>query len=288
MSWRWPVRVALVTTAMALAAPPASASPAAFARQELLEALNAARLAGCADRPGNATGLRWNNQLAAAASGVASGDKLDGAMSRAGYRATRANTIWLRGIDGASATARAVATNYCAALVEPEFQDIGIHQRGLQTWIVLAAPFAPVAATQATEVAQSVLSLINAARSEPRQCGARQLPSAAPLRLNDTLTTVALAHASDMANKSYFNHTGQDGSQPADRVTRGGYRWRAVGENIAAGPATPEIAVRGWLRSPPHCATLMSARFTEMGVAFAVNPASAGGIYWVQVFGAPR
>jgi uncharacterized protein YkwD len=32
----------------------------------------------------------------------------------------------------------------------------------------------------------------------------------------------------------------------------------------------------------------MSARFTQMSVAYAVNAASNGGIYWTQLFGTPR
>jgi hypothetical protein len=39
-----------------------------------------------------------------------------------------------------------------------------------------------------------------------------------------------------------------DGSKPAERVLRMGYRFRATGENIAAGPSTPEGAVAGWLK----------------------------------------
>jgi uncharacterized protein YkwD len=40
-----------------------------------------------------------------------------------------------------------------------------------------------------------------------------------------------------------------------------------------------------WLDSPRHCANIMSADFTEMGVAVA---ASSDGVYWAQAFGAPR
>jgi uncharacterized protein YkwD len=51
---------------------------------------------------------------------------------------------------------------------------------------------------------------------------------------------------------------------------------------------TPEAAVAGWLQSPHHCANLMTARFEEMGVAFAVNPATESGVYWTQTFGTTR
>jgi uncharacterized protein YkwD len=32
----------------------------------------------------------------------------------------------------------------------------------------------------------------------------------------------------------------------------------------------------------------MQPAYTEMGLAFAVNPQSESGVYWVQVFGLPE
>ena len=64
-----------------------------------------------------------------------------------------------------------------------------------------------------------------------------------------------------------------------------GYRWRFVGENIAAGQGSPEQVVAGWLASPGHCANIMSPDFAEMGAAYAINPQAAMDIYWTQVFG---
>jgi uncharacterized protein YkwD len=81
-----------------------------------------------------------------------------------------------------------------------------------------------------------------------------------------------------------MEHAGGDGSTPAERATRAGYSWQAVGENIASGQSTPEQVVAVWLGSPRHCANIMDAEYSEMGVAFA---ASAHGLYWAQVFGAP-
>lgn len=91
-----------------------------------------------------------------------------------------------------------------------------------------------------------------------------------------------------MARHNYFSHSGRDGSHVAERASRTGYPWRAIGENIAAGQMQADAAVQGWLNSPGHCANLMSPTYTEMGAAFAVNSRSSAGIYWVQVFGAAR
>jgi uncharacterized protein YkwD len=54
------------------------------------------------------------------------------------------------------------------------------------------------------------------------------------------------------------------------------------------GQTTPEQVVQAWLKSPEHCANIMEPAFVHMGVAFAVNQTSEGGIYWAQEFGRPR
>jgi uncharacterized protein YkwD len=61
-----------------------------------------------------------------------------------------------------------------------------------------------------------------------------------------------------------------------------------VGENLASGVMTAEEVVNGWLHSPHHCANLMTGRFTEMGIAFAINPRTDSGVYWTQTFGTTR
>jgi uncharacterized protein YkwD len=91
-----------------------------------------------------------------------------------------------------------------------------------------------------------------------------------------------------MAERRILSHAGRDGSTPAERATRSGYRWRVVGENIAAGQSIPEQVVAEWVRSPRHCSNLMGAEFTEMGVAYAVESRSSAGIYWSQMFATPR
>ena len=95
----------------------------------------------------------------------------------------------------------------------------------------------------------TVLDLVNRARAQARTCGDRNFPPARPLSANATLTLAAISHATDMARNNYFSHDGRDGSNPAQRVERTGYRYRTTGENIAAGVDTPELAVQGWSRA---------------------------------------
>ncbi len=274
--------LAAVALLSVLPAKPAAASP------ELISALNAVRALGCGGRPGAEAALKPSAALSEAAQALSKGMKLPEAVAAQNYRATRSNNVWLSGPQGVKPVTDMVAANYCAVLTDAGLSEIGIYQQGPQTWIVLASPFAPVVAAQAGDVAARVLQLVNTARGQPRLCGGKPYGPAAPLKLNDTLSAVSLGHAADMAQNSYFAHQARDGSQPPDRATRGGYKWRAVGENIAAGQQTPDAAVDGWIKSPPHCANLMGGQYTEMGVAFSVNKASEAGIYWVQMFGAPR
>lgn len=260
----------------------------ATAATDLLARLNAVRANGCGGRSGVAPALRANPQLVAAARRAAAQRDLRDAPAAVGYRATLSATIHVTGDSDARAIADLVASKYCAYLIEPAYREIGIHQLGRETWIVLAAPFSPPAHEASIDVAERVLELVNRARMQARLCGNTRYPPAGLLRLNATLNRVALAHAADMAQRSYFSHEGRDGSTLAERVTRAGYRWRSVGENIAAGQTAAEMVVADWIRSPQHCANLMAQRFTEMGVAYSVERESRAGIYWVQVFAAPR
>lgn len=92
-----------------------------------------------------------------------------------------------------------------------------------------------------------------------------------------------------MAEHRHFSHKGKDGHRVAERALQAGYRWRRIGENIAAGQDTPEEVVAGWLSSPGHRANIMNSGVTEMGAAYAINRARATGrVYWTQVFAAPR
>merc|ERR1711963_942203 len=49
-----------------------------------------------------------------------------------------------------------------------------------------------------------------------------------------------------------FSHPGSDGSSVGVRVSREGYSWRAVAENIAKGQRDAQAVVRAWMRSAGH------------------------------------
>lgn len=243
-----------------------------------------ARCSRAADLPP----LTVRPELERAAAALAKGRTLAQAVLDAGYRATRSAAISLSGEGVRAQAGEMLRSRYCAQIAVSSIADIGIYQDARQVWIVLAAPFAPRISESEDSAAQNTLALVNRARAVPRNCGDKPFAQAGPLRWNDTLAGAAQVHAKDMARHSYFSHKSRDGSTPAQRLTRAGYRYSAMGENIAAGQTTSAEAVAGWIRSPGHCANLMSPAYTEMGVAFAVNPASDMGVYWTQVFGAPQ
>ena len=142
------------------------------------------------------------------------------------------------------------------------------------------AALSPAQATRA-------LQLVNDVRARGVHCGDELFGPAPPVTLSGTLAGVALGHASDMAEKNYFEHVDPAGKSPADRVRAVGYSEKLVGENIAFGPKSVDEVVQGWLDSPGHCENIMDPRFAEMGLGLAAGRAKRG-LYWVQVLAEPR
>ncbi len=121
-----------------------------------------------------------------------------------------------------------------------------------------------------------VLALVNQARAD---AGCRALTA------NGTLNRVADTYAGVMADTQNLSHTGPDGSSVGDRVTRSGYTWSSVGENIARGQADAEAVMDVWMKSPGHRANILNCSFREMGID--VDQGS-GGPWWTQVFATSR
>lgn len=132
-----------------------------------------------------------------------------------------------------------------------------------------------------TAFEDEVLRLSNTYRQAGATCGTTSYPPAAPLLANPALRCAARLHSKDMQDRDYFSHTTPDGVTFDQRITQAGYRWRTIGENIAAGYRTPQAVVQGWMQSPGHCQNIMNARFTQLGVGFYDD------YQWTQDFGAP-
>ena len=165
----------------------------------------------------------------------------------------------------------------------------GVNKNGLQ----------PHLATINKSKQKAFLSQINRIRSERRSCGKYgSMGPVHPLAWSDKLYDAALIHSYDMAASSHFSHDGSGstndrtavdmglgrGSTLRDRMSYSNYRWREVGENIAAGQHTTQAAMEAWLRSDEHCKNLMSANFTEVGMAYYPSTDQYKN-YWAQNFG---
>jgi uncharacterized protein YkwD len=149
--------------------------------------------------------------------------------------------------------------------------------------IVPASPLAPRSADAQLTPQQKVLEIVNIHRANAG-CPA--------LKMHTKLTTAAQRHASDMANRNFFSHTGSNGSTMVSRVDATGYPWMMLGENIAAGQATPRSVVNAWMNSPSHRANILNCSFREIGIGYVYQSndtyptaSSPYRYYWVQDFG---
>jgi uncharacterized protein YkwD len=280
---RRPFAAACIGLALAGCAVGPAAPPAPPARGDALDTVNAARTRGCGAASRGLGPLRADPALDAVAARLPSGVKLADAVSAERYAAARSASIRVMRAASPDALYQLLTQRFCSDVADPQFRTVGI-ARGPDLWIVFAAPFEPPAEADAAVVARRALALVNQARAQPRRCGGRALAAAPPVALDATLMSVAAAHARDMARTGRMAHEGSDGSTAAQRVTRAGYAWRTVAENVAAGDRTPEAVVQTWLDSPGHCANLMSPDVREMGIAYAFEGSSPKGTYWAQVF----
>jgi uncharacterized protein YkwD len=140
----------------------------------------------------------------------------------------------------------------------------------LQPGLAAAAP-----QNDATFVAR-VLDLTN---TERQKAG---LPS---LTLSSELTSAAQNYSAVLAASGCFEHTCGPVPDFADRDAQAGYTgWTSLGENIAAGYASPEDVVAGWMASPGHRANILSPNFTELGIGMTTGDGKFG-TYWTQEFG---
>jgi uncharacterized protein YkwD len=253
----------------------------------VIDSVNTLRTVVC-DGSHPAAPLRENSQLDEAAHRLAQGTELSTALRFAGYHEVGSFSVSISNVPPSGDVERILALQFCQQITNPNMREIGTWRSGGRVWLVLAEPFTPPAPQDLGEISRQVLALTNRARAQARRCGSTPYAAAGPLVPSAKLSQVALAYAREMARWQFMEHTGRDGSSPAQRISRSGYRWSEVGENLASGIMRPEDVIAGWLSSPEHCANLMDPLFQEFGVAFAVNPHDARGVYWAMEFAKPR
>jgi uncharacterized protein YkwD len=252
---------------------------------QLIESINAYRseVQRCEDRASEElTPLLPDSRLELRASGA--GDLQD-SLARTGYPMVNAQAISLSGPRDARSAMQVLRESYCRVVLDPQYADIGVSQVGRDWRIVVARPLLGGHLNDAQAEGRTLLEEINRVRAVARQCGGQPFAATSPLSWSATLATLAEAHGRAMANGNFFSHLDSDGRTPGDRAELAGYPGSPVGQNIAAALDQPRQIVEGWLASPGHCANLMNPTFSELGAAYAVDPQSDAGIYWVGVFG---
>jgi uncharacterized protein YkwD len=256
------------------------------AQADPISALQLLREGGCGGILPPARPLRHVGSLDRAAEQWATGRTLASAAQLSGYEGESTAGLHIKVPDGA--TVQLLKKSGCRAVTNPAFHDVGLYQRGADSWLVLGSVYVAPASAQAPMLATRALQLVNQVRARGARCGERSFGPAPPVKLSEALAGVAFGHADDMARHNYFEHEDLTGHSPAERVRAVGYQEKLVGENIAYGPKSADEVVQGWLDSPGHCENIMDPRFAEMGIAFAAGHASKRGLYWVQLLAAPK
>ena len=260
---------------------------AGVAGADTLAAINRGRSAACGRGAGLAP-LRETRELDGAARLLAQGATLHKALGTLPLRPEFATAMHFTAARDDRAVAGVVTRHACGDLGRSDLRELGIAWSGQSLYVIAAAPLAVPAPGDRARIQREILARINAARAAPRRCGATEYAAAAALVLSARLSQIAAEHSATMSAHDSLAHRDPDGSTPADRVRRGGYDARIVGENVASGVPTAAEVVAGWLASPGHCANIMDPRFTEMGIAYVVAPRSGGAIYWTQLLAARR
>lgn len=119
-----------------------------------------------------------------------------------------------------------------------------------------------------SEYATQVASLVNQERSKAG------LPA---LRIDNSLSKLALDKAVDMYNNQYFDHTSPTYGSPFDMMRAYGVQFGYAGENIAMGQQSPQQVMKDWMNSQGHRENILNPHYTTIGVAYYHG-------YWVQEF----
>ncbi len=134
-------------------------------------------------------------------------------------------------------------------------------------------------------IRKDTLAEVNKMRSRKRKCGSTTYPAAPRLALDQALNNSAYLHSKDMAKTNQLSHYSKKYGGSAERATAAGYKWSALGENIAAGYYSVEEVIAGWMDSPGHCANIMDPNFTDLGVGAYYRSGTSYGTFWTIQLG---
>lgn len=119
-------------------------------------------------------------------------------------------------------------------------------------------------------VVERVLELVNQERAKV---------GAPPLRMSEDLQIAANTRAMELIENP--SHTRPDGSSCFSLLKN---RGKTCGENLAAGPTSPEMAVAEWMKSDEHRTNMLDPEYREIGIGLYSDGNTAYKHYWIQIF----
>lgn len=120
-----------------------------------------------------------------------------------------------------------------------------------------------VVAKDAASVAKASAAILCLVNSERAARGLRAL------RASTQLATAATRHSDDVIARKALTHTSANGDGVQERVSRTGYRWRAVAETLDWGASTrsmPARLVATLLQSGVHRPIVLDPSYRDLGV----------------------
>ncbi len=108
------------------------------------------------------------------------------------------------------------------------------------------------------------------------------------LQVNSLLMQVAQQKVNDMVANNYFAHTSPAGLSPWYWFEQVGYNFTYAGENLAVDFSDSQDVTNAWLNSPEHRANILSANFTQIGIAIATGTYEGHpAVFVAEEFGTP-
>lgn len=160
-------------------------------------------------------------------------------------------------------------------ILNPDYTQFGACELSTKWSAVFAYNLREKPSEHAKDPARLKMDMLAAVNEVRAQHGLSQLI------YNDKLEQAARAHTCDMVQQDFMSHHGSDGGQVWDRVTRTGYSWAAVAENLASGQRDIPQVMDSWMKSPGHRVNILDPQHTHFGMC-------EMSYTWTQVFAADK
>jgi hypothetical protein len=202
-------------------------------------------------------------------------------------RLPRASAAGLHISGPESSTVQSLRRTRCASVSERDLNDIGVYQRGLDTWLLMASAYVVPSSAQAPVLSARSWNSSIKLRASGARCGERSFGPAPPVNFPALLAGVAYDHALDMANTAISSIRIWPGTRPPIGSVQPAIARSWLGKtsrtarkplmrSCKAGWTVPATAKTSWMPASGKWASLL----------LPARPPNEG-LYWVQVLAAP-